>query len=111
MADVTALKPAVLRNSTPESLRAFIESLEDQLAQCQQDRTRKLAKDGDANVASYDRVAADLTIRIEVTQRVAEAYCLLEQARDGTKGQSDATTRVELTKLLLRIDEFFAKKA
>jgi hypothetical protein len=99
------------RNSVPESLRAFLEALEEQCDSTSQDRARKLGKDPDARVASYDKLIADLDIPIEVTRLVSDAYGLLEQAREATHGQSDATTRVELSKLLLRIDEFFAKKA
>ena len=100
-----------LRNSTPESLRSFLEDLEAERDVAQQDRSRKLAKDPDASLASYDKRIRDFDIRIEVVQHVCEAYHHLEEARDATKGQSEAGTRVELSKLLLRIDEFFAKKA
>jgi hypothetical protein len=100
-----------LRNSTPESLRTFLDGLEAERDQWQADRARKLGSDPDSDVRSYDRKVRDLDIKIEVTRHVCEAYHHLEEARDATKGQSEAATRVELSKLLLRIDEFFAKKA
>lgn len=100
-----------LRNSTPESLRLFLEGLEDAQAKEITDRRRQLERTPDADVTPFDRRIRDFDLRIEATKHICEAYVQLEQARDCTKGQSEASTRVELTKLLLAIDQHFIKKA
>ena len=57
---------APLRNSVPESLRAYMAELEKVREILLDDRARKLGRDPEADMTAYNRRQADVTIRIEV---------------------------------------------